>query len=177
MNEIQAVANADVVRQLEAMAAQVFDEPWHLRAAWIIDRGWIVVPVEKGRHFEEDDAARTARAMRGFGYEQCYAVATEPMDDDPHAYSVPATRDGLIDFSRTTAGLNFILIPQDLSFAVLCTSEDYNLYAGSRDFVELALGTDVDSARAQFREIAADEWWQGRLLQVSERYEALSAPP
>ena len=98
---------------IEPLVDHVVERSWHIRP----EPGWIVVPVEKGRHFEADDAARVAAAI---GDERCF--------------------------------------------------EDYNLIAGPEQFVTACLRTDVQDARARFRRFAADPWFEGRLLEVAERY-------
>ncbi len=86
------------------------------------------------------------------------------------------TKDGLLGFSHECAGLNFILVPADLAFALLFTSEDYNLYAGPRNFVECALGTSIASAGSAFQIYADDPWWQGRLLDLHRYYDSIGEP-
>lgn len=170
MIELQVMAGP-VVDRLESAAKEMIDQPWHLSLRWLQERGWVAVPVEKGRHFEPEEAERVAHVLRAAGYQQLYAVATEPMGQHPSCYLLPATRPGLQEFSEETASLNFILLPETCSFAILCTSEDYNIFAGQAGLVEGLIGQGIEAGRADFRELASDEWWQGRLLQVADRYE------
>lgn len=156
------------MRRMVAAAKRLTDGPWHLNTDALA--GWEAVPVEKGRHLDEPEAEALARAWREAGHEHCYAVATEPVEPRPQVYRMETTTEGLLKFSEECAGLNYILLPPDASSAVLCTSEDYNLYAGPADFVRRALGTDIEAARAVFREYAADEWWEGHMLEVARRY-------
>ena len=170
MSEFDPVYDPAEVRRLTTKARSLVAEPWHLNTESIASEGWIVVPTEKARHFEEAQAQALARAMREREHEHCYAVATEPTGVHPQVYRMAATATGLLKFSEECAGLNCIVLPDAASFAVLCTSEDYNLYAGPADFVRRALGTDIATARASFLEYASDEWWEGRLLEVAQRY-------
>jgi hypothetical protein len=170
MTEFDPVFDPSEVRVVTARAKRLVAGPWDLDTEQIARAGWVAVPAEKGRHVEEEEAPALARAMRDAGHEYVYAVATEPMGEHPSAYRVGATAAGLLKFSDECFGLNFVLVPADASFAVLCTTEDYNLYAGPADFVRRALGTEIEAARAAFREYASHEWWEGHMLEVARRY-------
>jgi hypothetical protein len=160
-----------------ARANEVTDGPYHLGVAWIRQRGWTVVPVESGGHFNESDpdAARLADAMRSAGCRECYAVAVEPVGPPPPAdvALVQATPDGLLDFSYECAHFNFLLMPDKLAFAVLCTVGDYYLVAGPTGFVRQAVGGDIERARNEFKEFATGWSEEERLLAVARRYESL----
>lgn len=174
MNKIQAISDQKIIQRFQSAIERLVEKPWHLNPDWIANKKWIAVPMEKGRHFEEEEAKTISHALLFFGYTECFAIATEPMGDYPHCYLVPPTKEGLLDFSKECAGLNFILVPENMSFAILCTSENYNIFAGPSDFVEKAIGTNIAAARAKFREVASDEWWEGKLLEIAEKYEKIS---
>ncbi len=173
MNDFRPVTDQKLINRLETSIVPLLDGPWHLRGEALMQRLWTAVPVEKGRHVEPENAERLASAIRHAKPTPCYAVATEPTGAQPRAYEVVASESGLLDFSHECAGLNFILVPMDLAFALLFTSEDYNVYAGPRRFVEVALGTSIPKARAAFHQYADDPWWKGRLLEVHKRYESI----
>lgn len=171
---MQVISDNIFVESLHSKAERVVDRPWHLKTEWLREKDWTAVPVEKGRHFEEPDAESVSGALRAIGCAECYAVATESMGEYPSAYRLAPTKEDLLAFSDECAGLNFVLIDKGPSFAILCTSEDYNVVAGPPDFVTTALGMSVEAAREAFRDFASDEWWEGRLLLVAEKYERLS---
>lgn len=173
MTKIQALSDTIMIQRLESMIEGLIDKPSHLNTDSIAKKRWVAVPVEKGRHFEEDEVEIISRAIQVLGYTECFAIATELIGEYPRCYRIPMTKEGLIDFSQECAGLNFILVPEDLSFAILCTSEDYNIFAGPLRFVESALGVDLSTARMKFREVASDAWWKGRLLEVANKYEGI----
>jgi hypothetical protein len=81
-------------------------------------------------------------------------------------------------FSEQCAGLNCLLLPADASWAILFTSEDYNLIAGPSDFVQQVLGDSLQAAWTRFEAFAADAiGWRNSLLQVAARYRPFSEPP
>lgn len=177
MNNFHPITDQQLIDRLAGLVAPLFDQPWDLRGETLVRKSWVAVPVERGRNIEVEDAPRIATAIRRHTSVACYAVATEPAGDEPMAYEVPVTEDGLLDFSHECFGLNFILMPADLTFALLFTSEDYNLYAGPKDFVESVLGTSIAAAREAFRIYADDPWWQGILLDVHRYYDSLDRNP
>ena len=88
---------------------------------------------------------------------------------------VDATAAGLFLFSEECAHFNFVLLPEDHSFAVVCTTYDFFLVAGSKRFVETATGKGVAAARSDFDVFASDDSWEEpdrlRLVEISRRYE------
>ena len=172
MNDLRPMTDQKLIDQLETGAALLLDGPWHLRQEALASRAWTVAPTEKGRHVEPEEAERIAAAIRQETSAPCYALATEPAGGQPRCYEVPASEEGLLGFSHECAGLNVILVPSDFAFAVLFTSEDYNVYAGTKRFVEAALGVSLPVARAAFQQFADDPWWEGRMLEVHKRYES-----
>jgi hypothetical protein len=173
MSDFRPVTDPKLIDRLEKSIAALLDGPWNFRAEALAERAWTAVPVEKGHHIEPEDAERLAAAIRQETSAPCYAVSTEPTGDQPRAYEVAASEEGLLGFSHECAGLNFILVPLELTFALLFTSEDYNVHAGPRRFVEAALGTSLPEARAAFHQYADDPWWEDRMLEVHKRYESL----
>jgi hypothetical protein len=173
MTNIKVVSDPSLIHKLESKLEHVVEKPWHLKEDWIRKNNWAAVPVEKGRHFEEAEAEATSHALRTIGCTECSAIATEPLGESPNCYRIAATKEGLLAFSRECAGLNFALIDENLSFIILCTSEDYNIVAGPSSFVESVLGLDLNTARKRFRDFASDAIWEGQLLATAERYERL----
>jgi hypothetical protein len=171
MTDFRPTLDQQLIERLAALVAPLLDHPWHLRADALAQRSWLAVPVEKGRHVEPESAQRIAAAIALQTSTACYALATEPTGTQPMAYQVPATDEGLLSFSHECAGLNFILVPTDLTFSLLFTSEDYNLFAGPSLFLERALGTTIASARSAFQRYANDSWWEGRLLALHRYYD------
>ena len=78
-------------RRLSSLAKAIADEPAHFSRTWLADKKWTVVPVESASHFDERDAERLARAFRGLGWGEIFAIATEPLDDFPTCFAVNAS--------------------------------------------------------------------------------------
>jgi hypothetical protein len=157
--------------KLEELIKPLLESPAHLNPAWVKQHGWVAVPVESAAHFANEDASRLAKAMQAAAVLSCFAAATEPLENFPHCFTVDATTEGLLAFSRECAHFNFLLSPASLSFAVLCTVFDYFIVAGPQAFVENALGCDIDKARARFLEYASNSGDFERLVKVLRHYE------
>jgi len=173
--EIQPITDPDEVQRIQSLIEDVIDKPGHFKMERLVNKGWVVVPVESHSHFNEIGAEQLSQAMRSSGYEECFAIATEPLLDFPACFRVNTSKEGLMDFSWKCSHFNFVLIPEDRGVGVLCTVYDYFLVGGKGEFVRKAVGGSIKAAREEFNELASDDWWEGRLLEVARRYESLSS--
>jgi len=157
-----------------SLIKDVVDKPWHLTMEWLARCRWAAVPVESASHFDEKDAELLSQAAASVNCYECLAAATEPLENTILCYRVPTTQEGFLEFSYETTALNYVLLPEDRSFAVLCTSEDYYIVAGPRDFVTKAVGSSIETAREKFLQFAADQFWpeaeRKNFIAVAERY-------
>jgi hypothetical protein len=172
---IEPITDPVEIDRLALLVEEVVEKPFHLRPEWLRKNRLAAVPVESASHFYEREAEWLAQAARSIGCGECFAVATEPLENTVLCYRVPATQEAFLAFSRECFSLNYVLIPEDRSFAVLCTSEDYYVVAGSQSFVTKAAGSGIDTARKMFLRAANDITLPGadreRLLAVAKRYE------
>lgn len=175
---IERVTDVARVQDLLHLANEATDTPSDLNLDWLRTKNWVVVPVESAYHFTDSHAALLARAFQKAGCKECFAVATEPAEYTSACYWLPATHNGLLEFSRECGSFNYLLLPADHSSAVLCTSEDFFIIAGPRDFVVGAVGAGIEEARNEFLDFARAETWppvvREGLLNVYERYSEFS---
>lgn len=169
------VKDDEVAQQSLRLMSSVVEEPFHLKHDWIRRVRWAVVPVESGGHFSEREAEWFSEAASSIGCSECLAVATEPLENADLCYLVRTSQEGFLAINRACAGLNYVLIPKDRSFAILLTTEDYYIVAGPKDFVVKAIGTSINTARKMFFRFSNDSHWpediRARLLNVAKRYE------
>jgi hypothetical protein len=128
--QFRPVDTASEIERAQTLAADVVQDPGNLRLDWIQKHGWTVVPVESSDHFSADDIRHLSAAFRQAGHYECLAVATEPLENTPVCYRLATTEPALQDFNTAAWAFFFILIPEDRSWAVLCTKNDYYLVAG-----------------------------------------------
>jgi len=149
-------------------------EDHDFRDDFLLSMGWCAVPVESALHFAERDAEPIANAAHLYGKTKLLAVLIEKMEGVQEILEVIASKDGLLSFSRECAHFNYVLVPEDHSFAVICTTHDYYVIAGPRPFVELAVGKTISEVRAEFQRFAEDQFWSQsdrvRLLNVYGKY-------
>jgi hypothetical protein len=172
---IALVRDADKIRMAKAAADAVADTPLHLSLSWIAKNRWAAVPVESGLPFGEREAEWFAKATELIECYQCLVVATEPMPPSAECYLVATTQDGFLEVRRVCFGFNYIVLPEDESFAILLTTEDYYVVAGPKEFVEKAIGSTIQTARKIFFNFCNDDHWpkdtRDRLLEVFNRYQ------
>lgn len=168
------VTEPELFERVMSLPRDIVEDHFDLKLDWLVSKEWVAVPVDSGMHFDENDIERLSQAAISIGCSQCFAIATEPLGELPRCYQLETTPDDLLAFNRKWGAFNFVLIPETRVFAVLCTSEDYFIVAGTCEFVKKAVGRDISVARAEFEEYASDETWpedvRELLVSVSERY-------
>ena len=140
------------------LTQDIVDKPGHLNTDWLLNNKWALCLVESASHFDKSDADKISHALKIIGCEKCFAVATEHLDNFPHCFQLSATSEGLLDFSDECGHLNFVIVPKNRSFAILCTVYDYFIVAGNLEFVNCAVGGDMKAARAKFNEVTPNDW-------------------
>lgn len=135
---------------------------------------WVVVPVESAAHFDESEIERIASACNRVGVKELNAVLIENLKEVQPHFRFDATKEGLRGFNNSCAHFNYALVPDDCSFAIVCTTDDYYLLGGPLDVVESCLGRSIVEAREAFDAFSRSEEWtpeQRRMLQeLSRRY-------
>lgn len=171
---IHPIVDSVQVNEAMVLIRDVVDGLWGLKTSWIVAHSWAVVPVESASHFDESDAEHLSNALSQIGCRECLAIATEPLENTALSYTVETTKEGFLEYSRETTALNYVLVPAEPSFAILCTSEDYYLVAGPPEFVTTAVGSSIEAARIRYLKFADDQLWpeseRKRLLAVAEKY-------
>lgn len=122
------------------------------------------LPAASRSHFGPADETRIAESFQIEHHCLLYAVPLEPCPDQWPVYSMPATAEGLQGFQRACAHFNYALCTPDALSLVLCSTDDFLVYAGTRTFVERCVGADEASAFNAFFEYAADPSWVNQKL-------------
>lgn len=172
-NFVKPIIDACLIDKLKGYVVGIVNDSKYINSEWIKSGKYTAVPVESAGHFDESDATRLADALQVAGYNEIFAIATEPLGDVPHCYKVTVSKEGLVKFSHVCSPFNFLLIPEDPKLAVLCTVYDYFLVAGPQAFVEAVVGKGIDSAREEFKNYACswnDEYNTNRLINVLQKH-------
>lgn len=141
-----------IIKILNGILAAAVESNLDVRGDWLAQGDRIAVLIPNSGHFSQEQAERIASAMRSCGHGHCFGADVEDMPKIEGRWRVSATTDDLLAFSQETAVVSSALTPEDGSFLILCTFDNYSIVAGSRQFVELACGGDIAAARAAFRE-------------------------
>jgi hypothetical protein len=173
---IRPVTDFEVVQRAISQMRAIAESSYRIALASAKARRWIVVPVESGSHFDDNDAQTIAEACQLVRCGECLAVATESLEEKRLCYRIQMTKSGLLAFSHECGHFNYLVFPDNVSFAILCTVKDYYLVAGSTDFVTKAVGNNVEAARSEFVEFARNEFWtvseRENLTRIAEAYAA-----
>ena len=152
----------------------VVDKEHQIKIENIAINSWIVVPVESGSHFSDDDIRSIATAIGRTNSEKLLAITLEELAEEDGFFAFDADENGLSDFDEKYGHYNVALFPPDHSFLLVCTSDDFFLVAGEESFVTLALGTTVELAKREFQEFSSDPSWpnyiRSFLESVASRY-------
>ena len=126
------------------------------RVEWSASR--LVVALESGLHFNEEQARRISKALASAGVERLWVVEAEGRGVERLAFDIAATPADLLEISREFMSIPVLLVDQGSSGAVLlCTIEDYILVSGGVDFV-LELVGDLDSAEETYRDFVKSQF-------------------
>jgi hypothetical protein len=90
-----------------------------------------------------------------------WAVRLEDIPFEPLVYRVQTTNDGLHEFNRACAHFNYCLCDPDFSSVVICTTDDYLVFAGTPEFVHAACGaqgTETHTAFGEYAKSVANVW-------------------
>lgn len=177
--EEQTFANLIPITAPEAQARlqdtlqDMVEKDMCIRTDYLDAHGWIAMPVESASHFSKKDIESISKAIESFGCQKCFAISLEPLENFPLFLEIFATKEGLQDFSWECGHFNFALLSENKTFLIICTVYDYFIIAGSREFVEISVGGDLDVAKKAFAEFAElDEMSKSRLLCILNLYQS-----
>jgi len=164
-----------VPTSLKDWIAAAVDGQLNFREVFLKSNNWVVVPVESGCHFDDIDIQNLAAALRISDQLALNAVLIDPLATEAESCIVTdANEEGLRKLNREISHLNYVLLPEDCSFALICTTDDYFLVAGQMRFVAKVLQTPIDQARQDFDVFLNNGTWvEGELdhlLDVADRY-------
>jgi hypothetical protein len=124
--------------------------------------GWTALPVESAMHFGTVHMERMLSALAAARCAELWAVALEDLGEYPSVYRVAASEAALREFNGQCGALNFVLLPQDSRFAIVCTTDDFFVAVGPPEFASRLAGASVELAFEQFRLFASGAGWNDR---------------
>jgi len=165
------IQNENETSSLQSMVSEMTESGCGISLRWAQRKGWIVVPTEDGAHIPEDDIPRIVAAIRGAGFVECFAIATEPLGDLPPCYRLKIEEADFKEFNRALSPFRFLLTDAERNWAISCT-EDYLLFAGAQELVQAMLPTQISEAREEFLHYA-DDLRSENLRRVAVQYAAV----
>lgn len=145
------------------VAEDIFDSTWrHVRRGpdgafellKVPER--IAAPGISNAHFSPQDEGRIAEAFRKHASAVFYAVVMEPLRRPVPVFRGSASRAGMHAFQKSCAHFNYVVRAPDISALVICSTDDFLVYAGSSAFVETCAGGSVAASVRSFLDYAND---------------------
>lgn len=175
LNNTQKITDTKLIAKLQLLSKDIVFGESELNDEWVKDHEWIVVPVESGMTFR--DAEWLSNACLDFGYKECFAIATESKPFY-QVYKFLTTKKGFLEISYECRPNHHLLMPEDQGFAILNPFGLYSLVAGSKKFVEMSVGSTIETAREMFWEFATTDWQESDrsfLTQIARKYQSISS--
>lgn len=154
-----------------------------LSPRWLIEQGWVAVPVEQKPYDEE--IARICKAIRALSINRCVVAVNESLPSIqsfqvagiPLAYEFEVGEEALWEVNAVPEMAHYVIFPEDRAFAILQGRLCY-IVAGPRTFVEDAVGGSIERAWDEIdaacrAELAADQVEGQVLRRVIREYRPL----
>jgi hypothetical protein len=163
---------------LREIVDQIVEKPADLRIDELKRLGWVAVPVEAATHIDEPTLHRILGVCASANVNRLLAAETEVLVTERRFFSMPATLDALREFNWELGPFYCTLCPDDYTWMILCTKDDYYAVAGPELVVETILGQPLNAALETFRAFASAVEWPAndrRFLEgVAQKYAAVS---
>jgi|GEM_PF-3283269 len=175
-NRLVALTEDIMIERALELADQVLLHRDSFREDWLKQNDFVVAPVEGHGPILEDELDLLSGVLREGKIFECLAInvefkyfdegqnlsfreyeqihpfkAPEGVGRVTIAYILNANREGIHGFAAECLHLSHLLFDIRLRFAVLCSHEDYTLYAGPREMVERVIGMSIKRAQREFR--------------------------
>jgi hypothetical protein len=173
---MQVLSDAQAIDSATSAREVIVESEIYFKMEWLRGKEFVAVPVDNLGFFNDDQLQRLSAAIKFLGVSECLAIATEDWGNAfPQVLCVPSSFEGLSEFNEQLGSTSYLLIPEGQAFAVLCSSSYFNVVAGPRSFVDMAVEGGVDGARDWFRQFAK-EWETPKevqtFLNIAARYES-----
>jgi hypothetical protein len=165
---LRPMTDATWIREAVARRQLVADGPGDLSERWLLEGNRVALAEESGPHLDEEQCVRLEAALRTNFVRQLIVISNDPLVDEDMVYELSISAEDLAAFSWEFMSINALLLPHSgTELAVLFSTDDYHLVAGTRQFVTDYAG-DLKAARDDFAE--DPHWVMTPLLREVTRY-------
>ncbi|MCB0141239.1 MAG: hypothetical protein KDE50_15140 [Caldilineaceae bacterium] len=144
----------------------------HFSQKWLDENHWEAIPIPDT--FDELDTDRLSRMAKQVAAIEGFAILLE-VDAEYKVYRVAWSSSNLLSFDKEFPLTNYLLIPENLGFAVIKEASYYFIIAGPANTIRTMVENSVDSARESFRNYANEDFWPDSirimLNEVADTYE------
>ena len=138
-----------------------------LRPDWAKPMGCQVVPAESGARLPPAQILLVPNALRRRGYDQCYAIPSEPLGPSEGPLAIGATPDEFARLNERYGLFRFVIVSADRAWAIAC-NEWFNLFGAPPGLLAEMLGRSPVDAERDFEAFATRIG--GSLPKVSRMY-------
>jgi len=133
--------------------------PGDLSERWLLTGDRVALAEESGAHLEAEQCVRLEAALRTAFVRRLIVISNDPLVNEDLVYELSISAEDLAAFSWEFSGINALLLPHSgTELAVLFSTDDYYLVAGTRQFVTDYAG-DLRAARDAFVDFAERPVW------------------
>jgi hypothetical protein len=161
---------------LSIVEAMILSDGWRFNAEWAKTRQWSVVPVFRDALFNAQEEEWLLKAAQAVQSTSLLVVDLDGTMVAPNlVYEVPVSADGIAYLTKTYSVTSCLVLTKPLNLAIVSYWENYKLIAGLPEFVEIAVGCSIPTARATFQNRYAsaytwNEYWHTYLQELSHLY-------
>jgi hypothetical protein len=151
---LSRITDEDSIAEAVARRQVVADGPGDLSERWLLEGNRVALAEESGAHLEAEECARLEAALRTAFVHRLIAISNDPLVDEDMVYELSISAEDLDAFSWEFMSINALLLPRfGTDLALLFSTDDYHLIAGTRQFVA-DYAEDLKAARDAFVDFA-----------------------
>jgi len=152
-----------------------FEKPFRIKENFLLSNNWAAVPYERGS-FSIELSASISKKLDLYSIEELIAIQVEEWNDkELQIFKISNSQEDLMKAFVELVSFYYIIIPAKLDAVLFNSPSDYQVLAGSKNFVEDMLNKDIEIARKEFWEFANDKFWQeidkNNFISVAKYYE------
>jgi len=155
-SKILQIVDPEIQLFAQSAVKRFCDGPHMLRADIIHEKQWQLAPIETGLHIDDALAEKLIGIASLSKITTIYAIETEGLNV-PFGFEVPLTREGFDQFNYQCAGFNYLLVPRSEAFALLCSTDDYLLFAAPENLMKIGFPEGLEKMIAAFVETYASD--------------------
>lgn len=130
--------------QVQNLLKEILHSPALVKKELLAQRGWAAVPVEQFGYISRRELERLLQALCHLGLKSFLVIYPSDPDVEAHGEQL-LVGEASLKKAANVRSFNYVITTKNLDFVYHKTNEDFNLVAGPRKFVEIAIGASVEA--------------------------------